>query len=136
MTPSSRDSRRTDSGSPRRTATCSSGPRASRTTRTSTSKFANPMSPPMQVQGPKSKDLLRVLVGPQVANLEYYHFLEATIDGIPVIVTRTGWSAEVGFEIYLCDGSRGTELWNRVMEAGETHQLIRRAHVLNPVTFP
>src|SRR3989475_1901651 len=73
----------------------------------------------MQVQGPKSKDLLRVLVGPQVANLEYYHFLEATIDGIPVIVTRTGWSAEVGFEIYLCDGSRGTELWNRVMEAGK-----------------
>src|SRR5207245_4813343 len=64
-------------------------------------------------------DIPGVLVGPQVANLQYYHFLEATIDGIPVIVTRTGWSAEVGFEIYLCDGSRGTELWNRVMEAGK-----------------
>src|SRR5881397_3794142 len=78
---------------------------------------------PMQVQGPKSKDLLRALVGPRVATLEYYHFLEATIDGIPVIVTRTGWSAEVGFEIYLCDGSRGTELWNRVMEAGKSFDI-------------
>src|SRR2546422_7157909 len=43
---------------------------------------------PMQIQGPKSKDVLRALVGPSVSNLEYYHFLETTIDGIPVIVTR------------------------------------------------
>src|SRR5207245_5888789 len=56
-------------------------------------------------------------------NLEYYHFLETTIDGIPVIVTRTGWSAEVGYEIYLCDGSRGTDLWNRVMAAGKPFDL-------------
>ena len=73
---------------------------------------------PMQIQGPKSKDVLRGLVGPPVVNLEYYHFLEAKIDGNPVIVTRTGWSAEVGYEIYLLDGSRGTDLWNRVMDAG------------------
>ncbi|TLZ78153.1 MAG: glycine cleavage system protein T [Methanobacteriota archaeon] len=78
---------------------------------------------PMQIQGPKSKDVLRALVGPSVSNLEYYHFLETTIDGIPVIVTRTGWSAEVGYEIYLCDGSRGTDLWNRVMAAGKPFDL-------------
>ncbi len=78
---------------------------------------------PMQIQGPKSKDVLRALVGPSVSNLEYYHFLETTIDGIPVIVTRTGWSAEVGYEVYLCDGSRGTDLWNRVMAAGKPFDL-------------
>jgi len=73
---------------------------------------------PMQVQGPKSKDVLRALLGPKVLDLPYYHFFETTIDGIPVVVTRTGWSAEVGFEIYLCDGRKGVALWRKVMEAG------------------
>jgi len=50
--------------------------------------------------------------------LRYYWFLETDLDGIPVVVTRTGWSGEVGYEIYLRDGSRGVELWDRVMDAG------------------
>ncbi len=74
---------------------------------------------PMQIQGPKSKDVLRALLGPKVLDLAYYRFMEATIDGIPVLVTRTGWSAEIGYEIYLLDGRRGTDLWNRVMEVGK-----------------
>src|SRR5947208_8323048 len=78
---------------------------------------------PMQIQGPKSKDLLNALVGPRVLDLAYYHFLHAKIDGIPVLVTRTGWSAEVGYEIYLRDGSRGTDLWERVMGAGKRFHL-------------
>ena len=78
---------------------------------------------PMQIQGPKSKDLLSALVGPRVLDLAYYHFLQAKINGIPVLVTRTGWSAEVGYEIYLRDGSRGTDLWERVMEAGKPFNL-------------
>ncbi len=78
---------------------------------------------PMQIQGPRSKDLLSALVGPRVLDLAYYHFLQAKINGIPVLVTRTGWSAEVGYEIYLRDGSRGTDLWERVMEAGKPFHL-------------
>jgi len=39
-------------------------------------------------------------------------------------VTRTGWSGEVGYEIYLRDGSRGDELWERVMEAGKPHGIL------------
>jgi aminomethyltransferase len=53
-----------------------------------------------------------------VPALRYYWFHETHLDGIPVVVTRTGWSGEVGFEIYLRDGSRGMELWERVMAAG------------------
>jgi len=78
---------------------------------------------PMQIQGPKSKDVLDALVGPKVADLEYYHFIDTTIDGIPVLVTRTGWSAEVGFEIYLRDASRGSDLWSRVAEAGRPFRI-------------
>lgn len=74
---------------------------------------------PVQIQGPKSRGVVRALFGEEAAALEYYHFLETDLDGIPVIVTRTGWSGEVGFEVYLRDGSRGEELWDRIMAAGE-----------------
>ena len=78
---------------------------------------------PLQVQGPKSKDLMKDLVGREVLDLGYYYFLKAKIDGIPVVITRTGWTAEVGYEVYLCDGSRGVELWDRIMEAGKRHEI-------------
>ena len=73
---------------------------------------------PMQVQGPRSKEVVRRLFGDEVLRLRYYWFLETDVDGIPVVVTRTGWSGEIGYEIYLRDGSRGVELWDRVMNAG------------------
>jgi aminomethyltransferase len=73
---------------------------------------------PLQIQGPKSKDVVRDLFGEQALALKYYWFLETELDGIPVVLTRTGWTGEVGFEVYLRDGSRGTDLWERIMAAG------------------
>jgi aminomethyltransferase len=78
---------------------------------------------PLQVQGPKSKDVIRDLFGPEVADLRYYFCWEGDLDGIPVVVSRTGWTGEVGFEIYLRDASRGLELWDRVMAAGEPYRI-------------
>ena len=76
---------------------------------------------PMQVQGPKSKEVIRTLFGDDVADLRYYWCAETELDGIPLVVSRTGWTGEVGYEIYLRDGSRGDDLWDRVMQAGEPH---------------
>ncbi len=81
-------------------------------------EICEPDVSPMQLQGPKSKQVASKLFGEEVLDLRYYHFLETELDGIPVVVTRTGWSGEVGYEIYLRDGSRGVELWERVMDAG------------------
>lgn len=78
---------------------------------------------PLQVQGPHSKEVVRDLFGPRVLELKYYWFTEAAVDGIPVIVTRTGWSAEVGYEVYLLDASRGVDLWDRIMEAGRRYDI-------------
>ncbi|MEK7401921.1 MAG: glycine cleavage T C-terminal barrel domain-containing protein [Gemmatimonadota bacterium] len=78
---------------------------------------------PLQVQGPRAKQVVSALFGDQVAALKYYYFVETTLDGIPVVVTRTGWSGEVGFEIYLRDGSRGDDLWERIMQAGKAHDI-------------
>jgi glycine cleavage system T protein len=88
-----------------------------------TVNLTEPDVSPLQVQGPKAKEVVQTLFGDKVLDLKYYWFLETTLDGIPVVVTRTGWSGEVGYEIYLRDGSRGDQLWERIMEAGKPHNI-------------
>lgn len=78
---------------------------------------------PIQVQGPKSKDLMKDLVGEDILDLKYYWWRRADIAGIPVIITRTGWTSEVGYEIYLTDTSRGVDLWEHLMKAGEHYNV-------------
>jgi aminomethyltransferase len=84
-------------------------------------EITEPDVSPLQLQGPKSKQVAQALFGDRVLDLGYYYFFETSLDGIPVVVTRTGWSAEVGYEIYLRDGSKGDELWERIMDAGRPH---------------
>jgi aminomethyltransferase len=74
---------------------------------------------PLQLQGPKSGEIMHSLFGDKISELRYYWFADFELDGMPLIISRTGWSSELGYEIYLRDGSRGDELWERLMEAGE-----------------
>ena len=76
---------------------------------------------PLQVQGPKSKDLMVDLFGDEIRDIKYYWFIETNLDGIPVVITRTGWTSEVGYEIYLQDHKRGNELFEKVMAAGKKY---------------
>jgi aminomethyltransferase len=86
-------------------------------------EIAEPDVSPLQIQGPKATGVVRELFGDRVLQLRYYYFLETSLDGIPVVVTRTGWSGEVGYEVYLRDGSRGDDLWERIMEAGRSYDI-------------
>ena len=74
---------------------------------------------PLQVQGPKSKDLMAKLLGPEILDLRYYFWTESKIAGAPVVITRTGWSSEVGYEVYLTDTTKGVEVYEAIMEAGQ-----------------
>ncbi len=74
---------------------------------------------PMQVQGPLSGKTLEKLVGSAIFDIRYYWVEEFEIDGIPVLISRTGWTAVPGFEVNLLDGTRGDDLWNAVAAAGE-----------------
>ncbi len=74
---------------------------------------------PMQVQGPLSAKTLEKLVGPSIYDIKYYWVDEFEIRGIPVLISRTGWTAIPGFEVNLLDGSKGDELWAAVADAGE-----------------
>ncbi len=74
---------------------------------------------PLQIQGPKSKDLMVKLLGEQILDLKYYYWTDAKIAGVPVVVTRTGWTSEIGYEVYTTDTSRGNEVYDALMEAGK-----------------
>ena len=74
---------------------------------------------PLQLQGPRSIDIMKELFGNDIVNLKYYWLIETVLNGIPLVVSRTGWSSELGYEIYLRDGSKGDDLWELIMETGK-----------------
>lgn len=74
---------------------------------------------PIQVQGAKAARTLEKLVGAAIYDLRYYWCDEFTIKDVPVLISRTGWTAVQGFEVNLLDPGRGDDLWNAVFEAGE-----------------
>ena len=84
-------------------------------------KISEPDVSPLQLQGPTSQEIMVKLFGEDIKDLKYYWLREYELDGIPLIVSRTGWSSELGYEIYLRDGSRGNELYEKIMEAGNKH---------------
>jgi aminomethyltransferase len=73
---------------------------------------------PLQLQGPKSGEIMKALFGDDIMDLKYYWLREVELDGIPLIVSRTGWSSELGYELYLRDSSHGDALWERIMASG------------------
>lgn len=74
---------------------------------------------PLQLQGPRSMDIMKALFGDDIGELKYYWLRSVTLDGMELIISRTGWSSELGYEIYLQDSSRGTDLWDAIMSAGQ-----------------
>ena len=77
-----------------------------------------PDASPLQLQGPQSGKIMEALFGEEIRDLKYYWLRHLTLNGMELVVSRTGWSSELGYEIYLQDGSRGSELWELIMAAG------------------
>src|SRR5881392_2101258 len=64
------------------------------------------------------------LFGADILELAYYHMVHRELDGMQLVITRTGYSGELGYELYLIDASRnGLKLWDVVIQAGEPHGL-------------
>jgi len=81
-------------------------------------KISEPDVSPLQLQGPNSGKIMEALFGQDILDLNYYWHREEVLNGIPLLVSRTGWSSELGYEIFLRDHTKGDKLWERIMEAG------------------
>ncbi|MDF1721271.1 MAG: glycine cleavage T C-terminal barrel domain-containing protein [Minwuia sp.] len=84
-------------------------------------EVSEPDVSPLAIQGPNAPDVVADLFGDWIRDLKYFAFRQTDLDGIPLMVARSGWSKQAGFELYLMDGSRGSDLWDRVMSAGLPH---------------
>lgn len=82
---------------------------------------AEPDVSPLAIQGPKAAEVAFALFGVQVRELKPFAFFETRLDDIPLVVARSGWSKQGGYELYLTDGRKGTALWQRVKEAGRAY---------------
>jgi len=74
---------------------------------------------PLQIGGPKAPDLIDALFTGEHNDLRFYRARETSLNGIPLVIGRTGWSGEISYELYLRDGKRGNELWALVRAAGQ-----------------
>ena len=73
----------------------------------------------LAVQGPHSADVIQKLVSDEL-NLEYYHFMNGKIAGVDMIISRTGYTGEIGYELYFKgDESTAEKVWNEIFSAGK-----------------
>ena len=82
-------------------------------------EISEPDVSPLQLQGPKSRDIMVKVFGDKILDLKYYWFKRFTINGINLVVSRTGWSSELGYEIFLLNSRQGNDLYNHLMKIGE-----------------
>lgn len=71
----------------------------------------------LALQGPDALGILARLTDVPLAEMKYYHFTEGQVDGVPAIVSRTGYTGEDGFEVYAA-ADKAEQLWNKLLDAG------------------
>lgn len=76
---------------------------------------------PMQLHGPRSAEIMVDVFGEEILDLRYYWWMRSSVDGIDVVISRTGYSSELGYEVYLLGEARGGELWEILMTAGQPY---------------
>ncbi|MBI1386689.1 MAG: glycine cleavage system protein T [Rhizobiales bacterium] len=84
-------------------------------------RVSEPDVSPLAIQGPHAIEVAVALFGQWVRDLAYFAFRETRLDDIPLVVARSGWSKQGGFELYLQDGSLGDDLWERVKAVGAAY---------------
>ena len=85
-----------------------------------------PEACPLSLQGPKSKDLMKKISNSDdsIMSLKYYQFIETRLFDLDLIVARSGWSNQFGYEIYIKKEEDGGALWRGLMEAGKEFNIV------------
>ena len=82
-------------------------------------EITEPDVSPLQLQGPKSRDIMIKLFGDEIKDLKYYWFKNLKLGDINLLVSRTGWSSELGYEIFLLNTEEGDEVYETIMQEGK-----------------
>ena len=82
-------------------------------------EITEPDVSPLQLQGPKSRDIMIKLFGDSINDLKYFWFKPFNLGDINLIISRTGWSSELGYEIFLLNSNQGDDLYELLMSTGK-----------------
>jgi aminomethyltransferase len=77
----------------------------------------------LSLQGPTSRDILEALAGPEIRSLRFFHLTEATIGGVPVTISRTGYTGDLGFEIW-AGAADAERLWDALIAGGTPYGIV------------
>jgi aminomethyltransferase len=77
----------------------------------------------LALQGPKSEEILAALTNVVLADIVYYHFCEGVVADVKMIISRTGYTGEEGFELYL-PATAAVNVWQQLLVAGALHGLL------------
>lgn len=78
---------------------------------------------PLGIQGPRAEDVATTVFGGSVRDIKFFRFAEVTFQGHRMLMARSGWSAQGGFEIYVDDAEVGGALYDAIMTAGQAHDI-------------
>jgi aminomethyltransferase len=76
----------------------------------------------LAIQGPNAKEVVQSLTKTNLSEIKFYWFREGEVDGVPMTISRTGYTGEKGFELYF-DGQHAYRIWNAIMHAGEKYHI-------------
>ena len=79
---------------------------------------------PLQIQGPKSRDILRAVIGKSLGDLKFFACMQTQIAGVACVVSRTGWTGELGYEVYPTDSKTAPQVWDAIVEAGKPYDML------------
>jgi dimethylsulfoniopropionate demethylase len=81
-------------------------------------KIREPDVSPLAIQGPKSDDLMAKIVGDEIRDLPFFNFKRFNFNSLDLLIARSGYSKQTGFEIYVEDFKLGETIWDTLFEAG------------------
>jgi aminomethyltransferase len=76
----------------------------------------------LAVQGPESANILKEAIGPETNDLNYFDFCEVEFDHVKILISRTGYTGELGFEIYVPE-EKAEDIWNVLMKIGNNYEM-------------
>jgi aminomethyltransferase len=76
----------------------------------------------LALQGPTSRDILAQLTDVDLTRLKFFRLVQANIGGIPATISRTGYTGDLGYEIWV-EPPQAEPVWDRLMEAGQAYRL-------------
>ena len=79
---------------------------------------------PLQIQGPRSRDILRAVIGESIDEMKFFDCMQTEIASVACVISRTGWTGELGYEVYPINSGKALDVWDVIVKAGKSCEML------------